>query len=374
MTDKIFRKGLEGVIFDQTKISKAIPDEQKLIYRGYNAHELAQKCSFEEVAFLIRFGELPNSNELQSFNKKEKENRALSNRMIDLLKTISKSSHPMDSLRTAISFLGTEELSYGQELHKDLENQTDILYAKAPSIVAADLRIRAGKEVIQPDASMDYASNFFHMCFGEVPDSKIVKALDGSLTLYAEHGFNASTFTARVVVSTLSDIFSGVTAAIGALKGPLHGGANEAVMEMLLKIGEPKKAKEFLLEKLANKEKVMGFGHRLYRTGDSRVPQMTAFRDSVANIIGTPEANKWIEISNILEQTMISEKNIYPNLDFPAGPAYYLMKFPIPFFTPIFAMARITGWSAHIKEQLSDNKLVRPRSEYIGEMDKRISK
>ncbi|MEL6362735.1 MAG: citrate/2-methylcitrate synthase, partial [Pseudomonadota bacterium] len=246
------------------------------------------------------------------------------------------------------------------------------MYAKIPQIVATDFRLRNGKDPIAPSSDLAFSENFFHMCFGEVPAPEIIKCFDISMTLYAEHSFNASTFTARTIASSTSDIYSAVTGAIGSLKGPLHGGANEAVMHMLTEVSSPDHAREWMLTALREKRKIMGFGHRVYRSGDSRVPTMTDAYKKMVDVIDTEEAKKYWEISKILDETMVSEKNIYPNLDFPAGPAYYLMGFEIPMFTPIFVVSRITGWTAHVMEQLANNKLVRPLSNYTGEAQREV--
>ncbi len=243
------------------------------------------------------------------------------------------------------------------------------LLAKIPTAIAAAYRHSKGLDFIAPDKELSISENFFHMCFGKVPAKEVVKAFDVSLILYAEHSFNASTFATRVITSTTSDMYSAVVGGIGALKGPLHGGANEQVMHMLKEVGEPSKAKEWMLEALAEKKKVMGFGHRVYRKGDSRVPTMKKYTEKMADFTGE---KKWLEIANILEETMVSEKNIYPNLDFPAGPAYYMMGFEIDMFTPIFVMSRVTGWCAHIMEQQANNRIIRPLSEYIGETEKSV--
>jgi 2-methylcitrate synthase len=230
-------------------------------------------------------------------------------------------------------------------------------------MIGAFYRFRKGQEFIPPRADLSMAENFFYVCHGRVPAPEVVRAFDVSLTLYAEHGFNASTFTARTVVSSLSDLYSGVVGGIASLKGPLHGGANEAVMHMILEIGDPKKARDWMLKALKEKRKVMGFGHRVYKRGDSRVPTMKKYAQKMAAFTGE---TKWLEIADVLEATMLEEKNIHPNLDFPSGPAYYMMGIDIDMYTPIFVVARITGWTAHIMEQLANNALIRPMSQYIG--------
>jgi citrate synthase len=235
--------------------------------------------------------------------------------------------------------------------------------------VAFDQRRRRGERPIPPDPELGFAANFLQMCFGSVPAPEVVSAFEVSLILYAEHGFNASTFTARVVTSTGSDLYSAVTAAIGALKGPLHGGANEAVMYMLLEIEEPAAAAQWIHDALASKAKIMGFGHRVYKHGDSRVPTMAASLERVAATLG---ADKLLALSEAVQAAMLAEKNIHPNLDFPTGPAYYLMGFDIPMFTPLFVLSRITGWTAHIIEQQGANSLIRPLSKYIGQAERAV--
>lgn len=365
------KPGLEGVVADRTSISKVMPEINSLTYKGYPVQDLAEKCSFEEVAYLLWHGELPTSEQLKEFKQKEKSYRTLSQ---DLEKTISlfpKSAHPMDTIRTGVSFLGMEDERIWDDSEETNQDKALQLLAKIPTIIAYDYRVRSGKSIIPPKADLDMSANFFHMCFGEVPPAEVVKAFDVSLILYAEHGFNASTFTSRVITSTTSDMYSAVVGAIGALKGPLHGGANEQVMHMLKEVADPTKAKEWMLDALKNKKKVMGFGHRVYRGGDSRVPTMSKYAQGLGKFRGE---TKWDEISKILADTMREEKNIYPNLDFPAGPAYYLMGFDINMFTPIFVMSRVTGWTAHIMEQRAGNRLIRPLCEYVGPGERKVDR
>ncbi|WP_306249833.1 bifunctional 2-methylcitrate synthase/citrate synthase [Parvularcula sp. IMCC14364] len=366
MSDDV-KYGLAGVMTDDTAVSKVMPETNSLTYRGYAVQDLATQCRFEETAYLIWNKELPNQSQLDEFNAKEKSLRGLSDDLISVMRKFPKDAHPMATLRTAVSFLGLEDRDIEDHATEDLYERAMLMYAKIPQIVATDFRLRNGKEPIAPDSSLGFSENFFHMCFGEVPAEETVKCFDISMTLYAEHSFNASTFTSRVIASSLSGIYSAVTGAIGSLKGPLHGGANEAVMYMLQEVGTAENARAWMLDALATKKKIMGFGHRVYRSGDSRVPTMTDAYKKMVDIIDTDEARKYWEMSRILDETMVSEKGIYPNLDFPAGPAYYLMGFEIPMFTPIFVMSRITGWTAHIMEQLGDNKLIRPLSNYTGE-------
>jgi citrate synthase len=288
------------------------------------------------------------------------------------MRKFNKRAHPMDTLRTAVSFMGQEDDTTDDSSQGGLYKKSVRMFARIPEMVAADFRLRNGKDPIAPSGELDFSENFFHMCFGDVPKPEVIKCFDISMTLYAEHSFNASTFTARTIASSTSDIYSAVTGAIGSLKGPLHGGANEAVMHMLTEVGSPDAAKAWMLDALATKKKIMGFGHRVYRSGDSRVPTMTDAYKKMVDVIGTADAKKYWEISRILDETMVAEKGIYPNLDFPAGPAYYLMGFEIPMFTPIFVVSRITGWTAHVMEQLANNKLIRPLSNYTGSPQREV--
>jgi 2-methylcitrate synthase/citrate synthase II len=356
-------KGLVGVHADVTAVSKVMPETNSLTYRGYAVQDLAEQCRFEEVAYLLWNGELPNRKQLNAFTKEERENRRISKVLIRAIESFPRKAHPMDATRTAVSFLGLEDPEAQDVSEAATRRKAMRLYARIPTAIAAISRLRKGLRPIQPKPELGFSENIFHMFFGRVPDPEIVKAFDVSMTLYAEHSFNASTFAARVVASTGADLHAAVTAGIAALKGPLHGGANEAVMHMLKEIGTPAKARGWIDDKLEHRALVMGFGHRVYRSGDSRVPTMSKYRDLVAARLG---GEKWVEISRILAEEMLAKKTIHPNLDFPAGPTYYLMGFDIPFFTPLFVASRITGWSAHVLEQMADNRLIRPLSHYVG--------
>ncbi|PQA85591.1 bifunctional 2-methylcitrate synthase/citrate synthase [Hyphococcus luteus] len=373
MSEVEVQYGLAGVYADDTAISKVMPEINSLTYRGYKVQDLATQCRFEETAYLIWNGELPTQSQLDAFNAAEKKERGLSGDLYKVMGLFNPKAHPMDTLRTAISFLGQEDETADDSSPEALMEKSIRMYAKIPEIVAATYRLRNGKQPIPTTKDLAFSENFFHMCFGEVPAPEIVKCFDISMTLYAEHSFNASTFTARTIASSTSDIYSAVTGAVGSLKGPLHGGANEAVMYMLKEVGSAEKAKDWMLDALATKKKIMGFGHRVYRSGDSRVPTMTEAYKKMVDVIGTDEAKKYWEMSRILDETMVAEKGIYPNLDFPAGPAYYLMGFEIPMFTPIFVVSRITGWTAHVMEQLANNKLIRPLSHYVGEGQREVT-
>lgn len=363
------KKGLEGAVIDTSSVSKVNPDTNSLIYRGYPVQDLAELCRFEEVAYLMYNNELPNKAQLADFEKLERGYRDISKNNLEVIRLLPKKSHPMDSIRTGVSFLGCEDERIWDSSKATNLDKAIRLLAKIPTMIAADYRFKKGLDFIAPDKNLSMSENFFHMCFGKVPSKEVVKAFDVSLILYAEHSFNASTFTSRVVTSTESDIYSATVAGIGALKGPLHGGANEQVMHMMIEIADPAKAEKWMLDALAAKRKVMGFGHRVYKSGDSRVPTMKKYAQKMADVTGQ---QKWMQIYETLEKVMVDKKKIYPNLDFPAGPAYYMMGFEIDFFTPIFVMARTTGWSAHIMEQAGANRIIRPLSEYIGSPQRKV--
>jgi citrate synthase len=357
------KKGLAGVVVDTTAISKVVPETNSLTYRGYPVQDLAAHCSFEEVAFLLWRGELPTDRELALFTQRERANRRVDRSMLSLLAKLPDNCHPMDVVRTAISFLGAEDAEEDNPEEQANRAKSLRMLAVLPTIVAVDMRRRRGLAPIAPNSGLGYSENFLRMCFGEVPEPAIVKAFEQSMILYAEHGFNASTFAARVVTSTQSDIYSAVTGAIGALKGQLHGGANEAVMHDMIEIGDPNNARDWLGGKRARKEKIMGFGHRVYKNGDSRVPTM---KQALTSVAAVRDGQRWLDIYNTLEAEMFEATGIKPNLDFPTGPGYYLMGFDIACFTPIFVMSRITGWTAHIMEQAASNSLIRPLSAYSG--------
>lgn len=370
MSDKTtVKKGLEGVVIDSTKISKVMPDTNSLVYRGYPVQQLAEKLDFLDVAYLLWYGELPSKSESESFKESEKKYRVISPGLESLIKNLPKKAHPMDALRTCVSFLGSEdERTWDNSREVNLDKSLRLL-SKIPLFIAMCRRHSQGKEFIPPKKDLDFCSNFFHMCFDSIPEEGILKAFNVSMILYAEHGFNASTFSSRVITSTGTDIYSATVGGIGALKGPLHGGANEQVMYVLKEIGTPENAIPWLEKALNEKRKIMGFGHRVYKSGDSRVPTLKKYGEKIAAI---KNDSKWNDISDILEKGMIEKKSIYPNVDFPAGPAYYLMGFEIPMFTPLFVMARTAGWSAHIMEQMENNRIIRPLCEYIGPKERTL--
>jgi 2-methylcitrate synthase/citrate synthase II len=369
MAEVEIKKGLVGVIADETKVSEVMPDINSLTYRGYAVQDLAEACVFEEVAYLLLNGELPNKSQLAKFQEEERSNREISSNLKKVIQNYPKNAHPMDTTRTSVSHLGLEDSETATNTIEANYKKFIKIFAKTPTAVAANFRTRKGLDIIDPKKDLSFSENFFHMCFGKVPSKDVVKAFDVSLILYAEHSFNASTFTSRVITSTLADIHSAIVGGISALKGPLHGGANEVVMKMFFDIKEPENAEKYILNKIKNKDLIIGFGHRVYKKGDSRVPTMTKYYYKTADFY---KNEKFPKISKILEETMIKEKNIFPNLDFPSGPTYYLMGFDVDFFTPIFVIARITGWSAHVNEQLKDNRLIRPLSKYTGSVHRKV--
>jgi len=368
MSDDI-KKGLLGIVVDETTVSQVMPDINSLTYRGYAVQDLCEKCNFEEVAYLVLNGELPKKNQLKKFIKNERSERKLSKQISSDIQKMPKKAHPMDVVRTAVSLMSLED--------KDARNNSPAanmrkairILAKTPTALSAYFRARKGKKIISPRKNLSFSENFFYMCFGKVPSKEIVKAFDVSLILYAEHSFNVSTFTARTITSSLSDIHGAITGAIASLKGPLHGGANEEVMHMMNKIKKPENALKWINNALVRKKVIMGFGHRVYKKGDSRVPTMEKYFKKVSKI---KNDKKFLKIYDTVKNVMIKRKDIHPNVDFPTGPTYHLMGFDTDFFTPIFVISRITGWSAHIMEQHASNKLIRPLSKYSGEKHRKV--
>ena len=368
-------KGLAGVVADNTAISKVNPETNSLLYRGYPVQELAATQPFEAVAYLLWNGELPTTEQLAELRAEERKHRALAANVKAAIDLLPLTAHPMDEVRTAVSVIGASDVSgSGSVLDAAGSPEENLarsvrLYAALPAIVAYGQRRRRGEGIVEPRDDLDYAANFLWMTFGEEADQVVVDAFNRSMTLYAEHSFNASTFTARVITSTLSDLYSAVVGAIGALKGPLHGGANEAVMHIFDEIGEAEKVVTWLDEALAEKRKIMGFGHRVYKRGDSRVPTMKAALDTLVEHYDRPDV---AALYDALESEFVSRKGIYPNLDYPSGPAYNLIGFDTLTFTPLFIASRVTGWTAHVMEQTASNALIRPLSAYNGVDERHI--
>jgi 2-methylcitrate synthase len=363
-------KGLAGVIVDTTAISKVNPETNSLLYRGYPVQELAALCSFEQVAYLLWHGELPNDEQLAEFETTERGQRALEDNVRRVIDDLPTTAHPMDIVRTAVSVIGANDPTAEDDSPEANLAKAMRLYAQLPAIVAYDQRRRRGEQLIEPRDDLGYSANFLHMTFGEVPELVVVDAFDVSMILYAEHSFNASTFAARVITSTLSDLYSAVVGGIGALKGALHGGANEAVMHTFDEIGRADKVEAWLGKALEEKRKIMGFGHRVYKNGDSRVPTMKQSLDALVAHYDRPDLGA---LYDALETAMRARKNIQPNLDYPSGPAYHLMGFSTETFTPLFVASRVVGWTAHIMEQRASNSLIRPLSAYVGPDERHVA-
>jgi citrate synthase len=356
-------EGLEGIVAAESRICFVDGVAGRLIYQGYDIHDLAAHAGFEEVAYLLWHGDLPTRAQLDVLKKELAAARTLPAPVLGLLRSFPRDVLPMDALRTAVSMLGiydpeSRDNSQAANLRKAVR-----LTAQTATVVAAIGRCREGKDPVAPDASLSHAANFLHMLWGRSPDDTSVKTIEIALILHADHELNASTFAARVTAATLADMHSAITSAIGTLKGPLHGGANEAVMRLLLRIGDPAKILPAAREMLAAKQKIPGFGHRVYRTEDPRATHLRRMSEELGRRKGEL---KWFEMSRALEQFMLSEKHIYANVDFYSASSYYELGIPLELFTPVFAVSRISGWTAHVLEQLADNRLIRPRAEYVG--------
>lgn len=355
-------RGLEGVVATESSISSIIDDT--LTYVGYDIDDLAENASFEEVVYLLWHKRLPKEDELAELKKQLSDNMSLPQEIINHFKTYPiEKVHPMSALRSAVSLLGLYD-----DLSEDMSDEANYqkainLQAKIATIVTAFSRVRKGLDPVEPRADLGYAANFLYMLSGKEPEAIEIEAFDKALVLHADHELNASTFTARVCVATLSDMYSGVTAAIGALKGPLHGGANEQVMKMLSEIGSEDNAEAYIQEKLANKEKIMGFGHRVYRKGDPRAKHLREMSKQLTKIRGE---EKWYNMSIRVEAAFTAEKPLPPNVDFYSASVYHSLGIDHDLFTPIFAVSRVSGWIAHILEQYENNRLIRPRADYVG--------
>lgn len=358
-----YSPGLAGVIAGVSSISMVDPQGDELLYYGYKVSQLCESSSFEEVCFLLLYARLPNKEEFKKFQSKLIQERNVPEEIMNYLNKMPKGAHHMDILRSGVSLMAHFD-SQCDDNSVEAEREKAIkMLAKSATILAARVRALQGEKAIAPHKTLNHAANFLYMLTGKEPDADSSKALDASLICYAEHAFNASTFAARVITSTLADTYSAICGAIGALKGPLHGGANEHAMNMLLEIGEPAKAEKWIRDALIQKKKIMGFGHRVYKKKDSRAPIIKAFGYKLAQKKGQM---KWHNMSDIIEKVLWDEKKLFPNVDFPAASLYYLLGLPIEVDTPLFVLARISGWCAHVMEQRADNKLIRPDSHYTG--------
>ena len=358
--------GLRGVVAASSSIGDVNGERGELIYQGYDIHDLAEHSTFEETVFLLWNGRLPAGPELEELKSEIGRSYEVPRAVLDLVRTFPKTAEPMDALRTAVSALSI----YSKNAH-DITREAAVrtatrLTAQLPVLVAAIERMRKGREPVAPRPDLNIATNFLYMLTGELPAERDARIFDVCLVLHADHELNASTFTARVVAGTLADVYGSVTAALAALSGPLHGGANTNVMKMLLEIGEIDKAEEFVQSALAQKKKIMGIGHAVYKTEDPRATHLRRFSQEVGKSKGE---TKWYEISRRIEEYIHREKGMYPNVDFYSASTYYMMGIPLELYTPIFAVSRISGWTAHVLEQYANNKLIRPRAEYIGPRD-----
>jgi len=355
--------GLQDVVVATSQICSIDGQRGKLTYRGYDIHDLAEHSSFEEVVYLLWYGSLPKAAELAELRRQLAENRPISGEMVDLLKRLPPPQHPMETLRTAVSALSLYDPE-AEDMSEEANRRKAVrLTAQFGTIVAAFGRIRDAKQPVAPDPNLSHAANFLYMLHGKPPSAEDARWFDVALILHADHSYNASTFAARVTASTLSDMHSAITSAIGTLKGPLHGGANEQVMKMLLEIQSLDNVEPYLRDLLVQKKKVMGFGHRVYHTEDPRATVLRSMSEELGHQNGQ---TKWFAMSKQIEDLMIREKKINANVDFYSASAYYVLGIPVDLFAMVFAVSRISGWTAHVLEQYSANKLIRPLAEYVG--------
>ena len=363
-------KGLEGVVAATTRLSDVKGDIGQLIYCGYDINELAGKVSFEEVIHLLHHGHLPNRKELGETKERLSGARELPEGVIQILKKLPKSTPPMHAIRTAISALGCFDPDADDDSMDAARDKAMRLIAQMPVVTAYFHRIRQKKEIVRPNTNLGEAANFLYMMDGEKPSQEKESTIDMCYVLHADHGMNASTFSARVTIATLSDMYSAITSAIGTLKGPLHGGANEGVIKMLQEIGSLDKVDAYVEECLAEKKKIMGIGHRIYKTLDPRAPHLKKMAQILSAKLGEP---KWIQMSERIAEIMLQKKNLHANVDFYSATVYYSLGIPIDLFTPLFAISRVSGWTAQVIEQLADNRLIRPQSNYIGPVGLKVT-
>ena len=358
-----WKAGLEGVVAGKTALSMVDGQQGRLTYRGYEIGDLARHSSFEEVCHLLWHGNLPTKVALQDTREKLARERTLPNEVVNLLKVLAGRSPPMDALRTSLSALSPFDPDVDRSDAASNMRKAHRITAKTATVIAAYHRLREGHDPIAPRHDLDHGANFLYMLSGKEPDAEMAHDFDVCLVLHADHGFNASTFSARVVASSLSDMHSAVTAAVGSLKGPLHGGANEAVMHMLEEIGSADKAEQYIAEKLGAKEKVPGFGHRIYKVLDPRAPTLKEMSERLGKRSGNL---RWYEMSTKIQSKVKAMKGLDANVDFYSASTYHSMGIPTDLFTPIFALSRVSGWTAHVMEQLGDNRIFRPDAEYTG--------
>lgn len=364
-----FKAGLEDIVALQSKICFIDGQKRQLVYGGYDISELIGKATFEEVIYLLWHGKLPAVDELRTFKEQLAQEMHLPAEVVDFLRSCPADAEPMGVLRTAVSALGLFDPEATVNDMEANQRKATRLVAKMPMVTAFHARLRAGEAIVEPDPNLGLAANFLYMLHGQRPDQLDADILDASLILHADHELNASTFAARVAASTLSDVYSAVTGAIGTLKGPLHGGANEQVMLTLNDIGSEDNVEGWLIAALNRKERIMGFGHRVYKTGDPRADFLRTYSEQLGE---KHDELSWFRMSRQLEQLMHEQKGLYPNVDFYSASTYHLLGIPTDLFTPVFAFSRVSGWTAHVLEQLADNRLIRPRAEYVGPRDQKF--
>ena len=369
-TTSVPAKGLEGVVAANTRLSDVKGDVGELIYCGYNIDELAGKVAFEEVVHLLYYNHLPNRTELNDLKARLVAERELPEGVVDLIKSLPKNTPPMQAIRTAVSALGCFDPEAENDSEEAQRRKAIRLVARIPIITAYFHRARNSQRLLSPDPRLGEAANFLYLVDGVRPTEEKEKTMDLCYVLHADHGMNASTFSARVTIATLTDMYSAITSAIGTLKGPLHGGANEGVIKMLQAIGSPDKVDAYIAEALAQKKKIIGIGHRSYNTLDPRAPHLKRMANVLSEKLGEP---KWIQMSERIAELMLREKNLNANVDFYSATVYYSLGIPTDLFTPIFAISRTSGWTAHVLEQLADNRLIRPQSVYTGPVGLKVA-
>ncbi len=368
-TSEAAKKGLEGIVAAETTLSDVRGDEGTLIYCGYNIDDLAVNTTYEEVVHLLHQGHLPNNTELEALKKHLSASRELPGGVIDLIRNLPEKTLPMHAIRTAISALGCYDTDPDNPDVEEQRLKAGRLLAQIPVITAYFHLSRQGKDLVEPDPDLGEAANFLYMIDGEKPAKEKEDTIDLCYVLHADHGMNASTFSSRVTIATLSDMYSAITSAIGTLKGPLHGGANEGVIKMLKEIGSLDKVESYIADALEKKKKIMGIGHRVYKVLDPRAPHLKRMGKVLAAKLGE---SKWLDMSDRIAEIMLKEKGLYANVDFYSATVYYELGIPTDLFTPIFAISRTAGWTAQVLEQLKNNRLIRPRGKYIGPTDLKV--
>ncbi|HKK28243.1 MAG TPA: citrate synthase [Gemmatimonadota bacterium] len=363
MAEQIMAKGLEGVVVSETSLGFIDGEQGRLLYRGYDIHDLAENASYLETLYMLWNGDLPTRAQLDAFEEEISGNRGIPGGLVDLLGSLPEDANPMTAIQASVAALGSFDPQAADNDREAELSKAARLAAKIPTVIAAFDRIRNGEDPIEPNPDLSQAGNFLYMLTGEEPSEVAARALDTSLLLYLEHGFNASTFTCRVIASTLADLHSAIAGGVGALKGELHGGANEKAMRMILEIDSEEGAEAWVDEALDEHRKIMGFGHRVYRTEDPRATHLRRMSEELSEDLGDP---KWHRVARRVEETMLDRKGINCNVDFYCGIVYYTLGIPLDLFTPLFAAGRTGGWSAHVMEQHGDNRLIRPRAEYVG--------